>query len=137
VYGGYWHKRAISGAHARGIADVATLRRATSAASVTLCLVRRANRDGHVMRSFEIPACGGCMLADDTPEHQSIFGPEGETVTYFQTAEEMVEKARWLLGHQRARSRLASAAHALVRSGDHSYAQRLRTMLAAESATQR
>ena len=53
------------------------------AAKVNLCLVRRAKRDGHVMRSFEIAAVGGCMLAQDTDEHREIFGPEGEAVRLF------------------------------------------------------
>jgi hypothetical protein len=47
------------------------------------CPVRRASRDGHIMRSFEIAAVGGCMLAQDIDEHREIFGSEGEAVVYF------------------------------------------------------
>ena len=35
------------------------------------------------MRSFEIAAVGGCLLAQDIDEHREIFGSEGEAVVYF------------------------------------------------------
>jgi hypothetical protein len=35
------------------------------------------------MRSFEIAAVGGCMLARDIDEHREIFGSEGEAAVYF------------------------------------------------------
>jgi spore maturation protein CgeB len=41
------------------------------------------SRDGHIKRSFEIAAVGGCMLAQDIDEHREIFGSEGEAVVYF------------------------------------------------------
>jgi hypothetical protein len=67
--GAYWDRYPAFRAYALGIK-----RALTAAAKVNLCLVRRANRDGHVMRSFEIAAIGGCMLAQDTDEHRDIFG---------------------------------------------------------------
>jgi spore maturation protein CgeB len=129
LYGGYWERYAVTRACTRGQADAGTLRKAVGGARVTLCLVRRANRDGHAMRSFEIPAMGGCMLTEDTEEHREIFGPEGGAVMYFRTAEEMVHKARWLLDHPDERRRLAAAAHRLIVTGRHTYKDRLATML--------
>jgi spore maturation protein CgeB len=66
VVGGYWERFPAFRAHALGIKPPEIIRALTVAAKVNLCLVRRANRDGHVMRSFEIAAAGGCMLAEDT-----------------------------------------------------------------------
>ena len=129
LYGGYWKRSGPLGAAARGHADVETTRKATIAARVALCLVRRANRDGNVMRSFEIPAIGACMLAEDTREHREIYGAEGDAVLYFHNSSDMVAKVGWLLRHEHERKRLATAAHRLITTGRHRYRDRLATML--------
>jgi spore maturation protein CgeB len=92
-------------------------------------MVRRANRDGHAMRTFELPASGACMLTEFTEEHCEIFGEEGRTVQYFRTIAEMVEKAAWLIGNAEERRRLARAAHDLITRGGHTYRDRLLTIL--------
>lgn len=127
LYGGYWDRtQATRGAH-RGIGDPETIRRATAAAKVNLILVRRANRDGHVMRSFEAAACGGCLLVEETDEHREIFG---DTVTYFGTADEMVRQTRGLLADPERRRASAEASHRrIVIEGKNTYADRLRTIL--------
>jgi spore maturation protein CgeB len=129
IYGDNWTNFPETRAHTRGHAAPATLRKATSVAKVALCLVRRANRDGHVMRTFETAAIGACMLTEDTAEHREIFGPEGEAVVYFRTIEEMIAKLRWLLDHSDERRRLAAAAHARIVGGRNTYQDRLITML--------
>src|SRR5262249_4671051 len=78
LVGGYWERFPALRALAVGQKGAAELASMTAAATINLCLVRRANRDGHVMRSFEIPAAGGFMIAEDTNEHRELFGPEGE-----------------------------------------------------------
>lgn len=129
LYGGYWNRYRPTRSYARGCADAWTLRRAITASKIGLCLVRQANRDGHVMRSFEVPAIGACMLAEDTAEHREIFGDDGKAVAYFRTRDDMVEKARWLLAHDAERRRLAKAGHRLITTGKHTYRDRLETML--------
>jgi spore maturation protein CgeB len=129
LYGGYWERYPATRPYTRGHTDITSLRKAISAASVSLCLVRRANRDGHVMRSFEIPAMGGCMLTEDTTEHRELFGAEGETVVYFSTIDEMLNKLRWLLDHPVERQRLATAAHQRITGGGNTYRDRLLAIL--------
>lgn len=129
LYGGYWDRFPATRACAKGLADLETLRKAVAGARVTLCLVRRANRDGHAMRSFEIPAMRGCMLTEDTEEHRELFGPEGQAVVYFRTPSEMVEKLRRLLSNEQERTRLAAAAHQRITQGGDTYRDRLKTML--------
>ena len=129
LYGGYWDRNSATRPFARGMLDASGLRRATGAARLCLCLVRRANRDGHSMRTFEVPAMGGCVLAEDTDDHRALFGVEGECVVYFRTAEEGVEQARRLLADQQARARLASASHRVITTGAHTYADRLSSIL--------
>ncbi|MEO2091444.1 MAG: glycosyltransferase, partial [Gemmataceae bacterium] len=86
-----------------------------------------ANRDGHVMRSFEAAACGGCVLAEDTEEHRGIFA---DTVTYFRTPDEMVTQARTLLADPDRRRAPAEASHRrIVTDGANTYADRLRMIL--------
>jgi len=129
LYGGYWERYPITKPFARGHADPATMRKAAGSARVALCLVRRANRDGHVMRSYELPAMGACMLTEDTPEHRELFGAEGEATLYFCTTEMLLDKLRWLLANPAERTRLASAAHSRIVAGANTYADRLRAVL--------
>lgn len=49
---------------------------------VQLNLMRPHNLQSHNMRSFEIPAVGGVMLAPDTPDHQSFFDKRSEVFLF-------------------------------------------------------
>jgi len=129
LYGGYWNRFPETRSLTQGLKDPAFLRQAVAAAKVALCLVRRANRDGHCMRTFEIPAIGACMLVENTAEHQELFGPDGQAVVYFDSIPEMVDKARWLLGNELERNRLREAAHRLVWGGGNTYRDRLLLIL--------
>jgi spore maturation protein CgeB len=129
VAGGYWERYPAFRAYALGTKSPEVIRALTAAAKVNLCLVRRANRDGHVMRSFEIAAAGGCTLAQDTDEHREIFGPDGEAVIYFRDAKEAALRARALRRDLPERKRLAARLHRRIAGGTHTYAHRLATML--------
>ena len=127
--GGYWGRHPSTRSLALGLTSPAELCRLTARAAVNLCLVRRANRDGHVMRSFEIPAVGGFLLAEDTAEHRAIFGEEGAAALYFANPSEAAEKASWALANPAERAAMARAAHRLITSGRHTYKDRLSAML--------
>ena len=130
LHGGYWERyRSLKPLHL-GHAAPSTIRSATRIVPINLCLVRRANRDGHVMRTFEIPAIGGFMLAEDTVEHREILGVEGECVLYFRSTSEAIDKARWVLRNPVERQRMAKAAHDRIVSGRNTYKDRLEQMLA-------
>ncbi|MBV9597055.1 MAG: glycosyltransferase family 1 protein, partial [Chloroflexi bacterium] len=129
VYGDYWSRYPETRACHRGYGDIATLRKATSQARVNLCLVRRANRDGQVMRSYEAAAIGACMLVEDTAEHRELFGANGEAVVYFQTIDEMLMRLRQLLDAPEERARLGTAVQCRIASGGHTYDDRLQSML--------
>ncbi len=129
LYGGYWQRFPSTRPYARGMADANAVRKATMAAKVAVCLVRRANRDGHVMRTYEIAAIGGCILAEDTLEHREILGEEGRATLYFRTPEEMAERVDWLLAHEDERLRMAGESSRRIRDGANSYRDRLRQML--------
>lgn len=129
LVGGYWDRfpetRRCNLGH-KAPEEVCAL---TAAAKVNLCLVRRANRDGHVMRTFEIAAIGGCMLVEDTVEHREIFGREGDCVNYFRDPDEAAARARGLLANPDQRARLARSVRERISAGHHTYRDRLTSML--------
>jgi spore maturation protein CgeB len=137
LVGGYWERFPETQPCALGFKTPRELCELSAGVKVNLCLVRRANRDGHVMRSFEIAAVGGCMLAEDTEEHREIFGPEGETVLYFRNAGEASHKAAALLSNASERIRMAEAVRKRAGGAENSYRARLTTMLTIADALRR
>jgi spore maturation protein CgeB len=130
LYGDGWNAHPATRGISLGQADTPTLRRAISACRVALGGVRHVNRDGNSMRTFEIPAVGACLLAEDTAEHREIYGAEGECVWYYQTPEEMVTKTKTLLADPRLREQLKSQVYQRITQGHHTYGDRLQAMLA-------
>ncbi len=128
AYGGYWQQTGISGLKAAGHADVTELRKATRSAKTNLILVRRANRDGHVMRTFEAWASGGCLLVEDTQDHRAIFGAEGEKALYFKTSAEAAQKAGFLTSNPSQRKKLLDNLNNESSLAMHTYAERLRAV---------
>jgi hypothetical protein len=132
LYGGYWQRHRALRAAARGFVDSAGYRAVVAGSAVSLCLVREANRDAHVMRSYELPAMRACILAQDTADHRELYGPDGETVRYFTSRDDIASAARALLGDEAERQRLAVAVHSRVVRPEHSYYQRLASLLGPE-----
>jgi len=129
LYGTYWDRFAPTRKLTRGQLPASELPRAIAAARISLCLVRRANRDGHSMRTYEVAAMGGCILAEDTEEHREILGPDGEAAVYFRSIEEMIRKAHWLIENPALRARLTSAARIKIRIDSNTYQHRLHQIL--------
>lgn len=128
LFGLYWNRHFKTRAYWRGLADQDTIRSASAVARVCLCLVRRANRDGHVMRSYEAAAIGGCILAEDTADHRELFG---DAARYFSTTAELVQQAKSLGNDAEARHRLSLRLRDRMAANGHTYADRLATMLRA------
>lgn len=129
IYGGYWQRFPQYAKVWRGLGTMETVRRATFAAKVSVCLVRRSNRDGHVMRTFEAAATGGCLLVERTDEHLAIFGPEGHCVMYFSNSAELSAKCRAILADDSLQARLRAAVRTKIVDGSNAYADRLREMV--------
>jgi spore maturation protein CgeB len=129
LFGGYWDQHPKTRSYCRGIASQDAIRAASAEAKICLCLVRRANRDGNTMRSFEAAAIGGCILAEATADHRELFGPNDHAVRYFSTNVEMVQQAKLLLADGAARHRLSVQLRERFSGGRHTYAARLASML--------
>ena len=125
LFGGYWNRHGATRAYWRGMAGQDAIRSASATAKICLCLVRRANRDGHVMRSFEAAAIGGCVLAEDTEDHRELFS---DAAFYFATQRELIEQAKRLVDDAETRKRLAQRLRARLAYSDQTYANRLATM---------
>jgi spore maturation protein CgeB len=126
IYGSYWGNNPLIQQSLRGQREPDEICRATRAAKINVCLVRRQNRDGHVMRSYEIPAIGGCVLAEDTSDHREMFG---ESAVYFSNARDLVAQAKRLRDDEAIRTTLASNAHRLILEGRNTYTDRLQSIL--------
>lgn len=86
------------------------------------------NRDLHTCRSFEVPAAGGLVLGQRTPEHAMIFAEDHEAL-FFDSDEELYDKLDWIDHNGQAARRIAEAGHRAVVSGLNSYANRAEEIL--------
>jgi spore maturation protein CgeB len=125
LYGAYWDRFAETRGKSAGYASPEQLSPLIASSRVSLCLVRRSNRDGHSMRTFEIGAIGSPMLAEDTSEHREILGGEGHAALYFRTMDEMLEKILWMIDHPQESRMMGARLLSRVTSGGNSYEDRL------------
>lgn len=95
-------------------------------AAVSLNVVGELNVPGHNMRTFEIPASGGVMLAYYTREQDDFF-PEDEAAAYYRVPEELDDKIERLLRDAALRERIRR--NAIRIAAQHSYRQRAETIL--------
>ncbi len=103
------------------------LRSINASAGINVAFVAKANRDQHTMRTFEIPACGGFMLAERTNVHTDLFR-EGEEVALFGSTEELVSGAVSYLADPARRRRMADSARIRV-TGRERYEDRAARVL--------
>jgi spore maturation protein CgeB len=127
LYGGYWDRHPRLRKYHRGFALGRDYRLVMGGTKIAPCLVRRANRDGHVMRTFEVPACGAFLLAERTDEHLEFFS-ESREMACFSTPDELVEKVRYYLSHEEERAEIARAGHVRCVPA-YSYDNRLKQIL--------
>lgn len=89
-----------------------------------LNILRPHNLGSHNMRTFEIPACGGIMLAEHSIEHQEFFS-EGQEVFLYRSMDELVEKARSLLNRSDTEAQqIRTAARNRSEESGYSYGDR-------------
>jgi hypothetical protein len=129
LWGKGWHGRPSGGRHPvhRERAFGAACAAIYSGAAVSLNILDDLNMPGHNMRTFEIPASGGVMLATFT-EEQARFFPEGRAAWYYRDPGELDDLLDRLLADRRLRERTRQEALRLARR--HDYARRASAILA-------
>lgn len=110
-----WQRQAIVG---DGFSKVC------NASKIIINIVRRQNLTAHNMRTFEVPACGGFMLATRTPEQEEFFVP-GREADYFSSPDELRLKIDYYLAHASTRAAIAAAGLARLQSEPYSYKDRV------------
>ena len=79
---------------------------------------------------MEIPACGGFMLAERTPDHQELFEEDKEAVFFdINNPNELLEKALYYLEHEKERKAIAKAGRERCLKSGYSQHERLTWML--------
>ena len=133
IWGGNWHislrpndplRNYLRGGwtYGKGMSQV------YSAAMIGINFLRAQNGQAHNMRTFEVPAIGAALLSTRSRD-QIGWLPENEAAAYFSSPEEMVQQAASLLKDDAARKQLAETGHRLITSGNHTYYDRMRTVM--------
>ena len=129
LYGAYWDRVRDLRGHYGGKLGPLGMRTVLGRAKMSVCLVRRANRDEHVMRTYEEPAMGSCVVMEDTRQHRELF-PGVAAHGFFRTPGELVDCVRRLSADEQLRASLKACQWAAVTGGENTYESRLRSMLA-------
>ena len=103
--------------------------KAIAASKIALGLLSKWNHNRSTLRTFEIPAMGGFLLAERTGDHLSYF-EEGREAEYFGTPGELVEKAKYYLEHEDQRMEIARAGHERCTKSGYSNKDRVQAILA-------
>jgi spore maturation protein CgeB len=101
---------------------------ALSCAKISLCFLRKINRDLQTSRSIEIPACRGFMIAERTNEHLDLFEEDKEAV-YFNDDKELLQKVNYYLENEQERLRISNNGYYKSITKDYSYDNRINEIL--------
>lgn len=129
VWGNGWSR--LAGAHPalrvenRAVYDD-DYARAINATRINLAFLRKANRDLQTCRTVEIPASGGFMLHERSPEAERLFAPDREAA-YFASDEDLVAACRRWLADEAGRRAVAEAGWTRAQQG-HQHAERFRSI---------
>jgi len=95
---------------------------------IALHFLRRENRDLQDSRSFEIPACGRCMVAERTSDHERLF-EDGKEAVYFDAAEDLKSTLRRLLDDPERCARIGQSGLERCRTSPYSHDDRLKEFI--------
>jgi spore maturation protein CgeB len=73
-------------------------------------------------RNFEVPGCGGFLLTGPA-ENLEDYSRDGEEVVVFRSQQELIEKARYYLEHEKERAAIAEAGYRRTLA-EHTYVSR-------------
>ena len=94
--------------------------KAICASRISLGFLNHLVGDTYTTRTFEIPACAGFFLAERTEMHQQLFLEDSEAV-FFSSVEELKDKIRFYLKHDKERKKIANAGYRKVTSTGYTW----------------
>jgi hypothetical protein len=103
-------------------------RRVVAASAINLCFLRHGNRDRQTCRSIEIPAMGGFMVHEYSPEMAALFA-SGREAIYFRDSDDLTRVCRDWLADPVRREGIAAAGHRRAVEGGFSHGERWRFIL--------
>ena len=102
------------------------LSQVVSKSLVSLNILRKQDRESHNMKTFEIPAMGGLMLAERSLE-QNFFFPEGKACFMYKNYKELIKKIEFIIANNEIASKIRKEGIKL--SKKHTYSHRLRFLI--------
>ena len=96
---------------------------------ISLHFLRHENRDEQDSRTFEIPACGAFMLAENSDLHKDLFC-ENEEIVLFSNKEELLEKVLFYSINPVERKRIAENGHQRCLTSGYDHQSRMEYVLA-------
>lgn len=123
-----WRSQLGSGARILGDVDATSVApRLVAGARVSVDCVHPQMPTAVTQRVFDVPACGGLVLADDRPDLRACFEVGTEVLAYDSPAH-AADLARWALRHPELRHQMAEAARRRVMR-EHLLEHRVRRLL--------
>jgi len=101
---------------------------ALNSAKIALCFLSKLNNDTYTRRNFEITATKTFMLSEYTDDLNSMF-QEGKEAEYFKNKEEMLEKIKYYLSHDKEREKIAEAGYARLLKDGHEALDRTKEII--------
>lgn len=99
-----------------------------SSTKIVLCFFSKLNEDEYTRRVFEIPACGNFLLSQRTELMKTLY-EEDEEAVFFDSGDELVDKAAFYLKRDELRERIARAGHARALNSGYDIFSRTRQMV--------
>jgi glycosyltransferase involved in cell wall biosynthesis len=97
--------------------------KAINGAKIALCFLRHISGDTQTQRTFELPACGTMTIAERTEDHMKLF-EENKEMVFFSDDEELLDKVRYYLSHDKQRQDIAEAGRLRCVNSNYTYAWR-------------
>lgn len=112
IYGWGWQhaarKSRSRACWAQGEGLGAEMGTAISSSKITFNMVRAEHGCPYSTKTLEIPACGGFMLTNWSEDQAALF-EDGKECVYYNTMEEMIEKAKYYLDNDDEREKIRRA----------------------------
>lgn len=128
IYGNNWNKIPIQTWQTFPAVFENEFRLAIHCSKLSLGIVRKRNRDESTRRTFEIAACGGCGIYEDTKEHREILAGYPE-YGFFSSADDLANKCKWLLHNPAEREKMRNLGMQILVKDANTFTTRLKTIL--------